>query len=171
VAAMSDRDKKQQKVRDSIEIGSRGHYQAKLREKQGLKYPEYLNNVARRLGFKSYYAYVCHWRKTKKGVFTQREYLEQLAEKKGVRTVTQYIWKLKRARAQRPRYKHLAETLRTRMGELGITRAELARRTEIPRGYIGNYVRGYFYPRQKNLKKIIDALRLDYTIDLNRKRG
>ena len=130
-----------------------------------MTYPEYLNKLARKLGFKSYSDYVRHSRK-KRGPLTQEQYLQELAEQKGVGSISEYFNLLKKRRSLRPRHQHFAGTLVARLEELNISVAKLSQGTGINRSYIYEYLRGHLCPRRKNLKKIIKALRLDYTIDL-----
>ncbi len=157
------KSEKRLNLRDIIQIGNRDHYQAVLRKRHGEKYSEHLNKIAKKLGFKSYYDYVCHWRESK-GNFTQEQYLEKLAHRKGVETAAQYQKKLMRDRARTPRYKHFAGTLIARLEKLHMSVPELSRKTGINRTNIYAYCKGYFYPKPERLKIIADALEMYHLI-------
>lgn len=149
--------KKRLLVRDNVEFGSREHYLASVTKKKGLTYPEYLNKIAQKLGFKNATEYTKYiWQKH--GFKTQEEYLTFLAKKGGLETPGQYQKKLMVERSHSKRYRVFARNLNLRMIEMHMTVAELAKKTGINGQDIYAYLKGYFYPKKQRLQKIMEVL-------------
>jgi transcriptional regulator with XRE-family HTH domain len=118
-----------------------------------------LERLAKKLGFHSYREYNQSYR-SRLGFATESDYQKYLTKKKGLDSATTYQRYLKTIRSENPEYRKLANLIKGRISELGLSQSDLARRTGISRGMISVYMRAFSYPKPKRLRVILQALQV-----------
>ncbi|MCX6144798.1 MAG: helix-turn-helix transcriptional regulator [Ignavibacteriales bacterium] len=140
-----------------------------LAKKTPVSYKHYLKSTIRQKGYSSFSAYHKEWAKKRglssykdyqydvlrsKGFQRPADYKKYLAQKKGLASAGQYEAFLARKRMLKREYRELARWIRLRLGVLGWTQSELAKKTGISKQMVALYAQGKTRPRPEKLKLI-----------------